>query len=238
MICMISGEWGRECGDATAGGSATKLGLNLGDWYWRTGGRVEIAYLVPWWGQLAGFRAVPPWAGSWNKGWIVILFLASTSSNKIKVGGTRGTTHEAVPWPLHAGHTRAPGHVCTHHFFLIVWDAGNSGTRTLADSSRVDFLSQSVFWMGPAGSLQPFVSTLVLKVGVLTFQLLPQSLTFSYHLRRWMQKRQLIHSAMVGCQSPSDCRTFKGCTENEGKGSFGCLRGCFRKVSGMPAQWI
>lgn len=46
---MISGEWGREYGDATAGGSATKLGLSLGDWDWRTGGRVEIAYLVPGW---------------------------------------------------------------------------------------------------------------------------------------------------------------------------------------------
>lgn len=46
---MISGEWGREYGDATASESATKLGLSLGDWDWRTGRRVEIAYLVPRW---------------------------------------------------------------------------------------------------------------------------------------------------------------------------------------------
>lgn len=45
-------------------------------------------------------------------------------------------------------HTCAPGHACTHHFFLIVWDAGTSRTRTLADSSRVGFLSQGVFWVG------------------------------------------------------------------------------------------
>lgn len=51
---MISGEWGKECGGATAGGSATKLGLSLGDWDWRAGGRVEMAYLVPGIAGIAG----------------------------------------------------------------------------------------------------------------------------------------------------------------------------------------
>lgn len=70
------------------------------------------------------------------------------------------------------------------------------------------------------------MSTLVLKGGVLMFQSLPPQSHFLIPSTEKGAKTSTYSVSDGGVSDPSDCRTcFKGCTENEGKGSFGCLRG-------------